>query len=91
MKSKLFEYFSSGTGVYDSLGYSIYSTSGVDCRTIIEEAFEAAEQLIIDDNADELQELFNLCNPIETDSPADVSAFFQNFYDLLVEYVQQQQ
>lgn len=88
---ELFECFSSGTGVYDSLSYSIYRTSGADCRNLIGEAFEAAEQLIIDDNADELQEMFNLCNPIVTNSTADVSSFFQNFYDLLVEYVQQQQ
>lgn len=79
------------TGVYDSLSYSIYRTSGAECRDTIQTAFDAAEQLIIDGDAEELQELFNLCNPINANSTSDVSSFFQNFYDLLVEYVQQQQ
>lgn len=66
-------------------------TSGADCRNTIEAAFDEAEQMIIAGNATELQGLFNLCNPIVTNSTTDVSSFFQNFYDLLVEYVQQQQ
>lgn len=84
-------FFLKPPGVYDSLAYSIYRTSGAECRDIVEEAFEEAERLIDADDADSLQELFNLCDPIDTDSPNDVSSFFQNAYDLLVEYVQQQQ
>lgn len=85
------DFFLFQTGVYDSLSYSIYRTSGAGCRNLIQEAFEEAERMIIEDDADDLQELFNLCNPIDTDDDNDVSSFFQNFYDLLVEYVQQQQ
>ncbi|KAJ6632715.1 Thymus-specific serine protease [Pseudolycoriella hygida] len=88
--SGIYELTVASLSVYDSLSYSIYRTRGADCRNLIQEAFEEAERLIIADDADELQELFNLCNPINTTSPNDVSSFFQNYFDLLVLYIQQQ-
>lgn len=77
--------------MYDSLSYSIYRTSGVDCRNIVQQAFEEAERLIVANEADNLDELFNLCDPINATSPNDVSNFFQNYYDMLVDFTQTQQ
>jgi len=88
--SGIFELVVASISVYDSLSYSIYRTSGSECRDFIAEAFEAAEQLVINDEGEELQELFNLCSPVDTDSQNDVSLFFQSFYDMLIDYVQQQ-
>jgi len=87
--SGIFELVVASLNVYDSTSYSIYRTSGAACRDRIQEAFEEAEALIINGTAGGLQESFNLCNPINTTSPNDVSSFFQNFYDLLVVYIQQ--
>lgn len=73
------------------MSYSIYRTAGAQCRNLIGEAFEEAERLVFNNGTEELQELFNLCNPVNATSPNDVSFFFQTFYDLLIDYVQQHQ
>ncbi|XP_037038170.1 putative serine protease F56F10.1 [Bradysia coprophila] len=88
--SGIYELIVASLSVYDSLSYSIYRTSGADCRNLVQEAFEEAEELIAENDAASLQELFNLCNPIVTNSTNDVSSFFQNYYDLLVDFVQTQ-
>lgn len=86
-----FNKFRRNIGVYDSLSYSIYRTTGENCRDLIRQGFDEAERLINEDNGGNLQQLFNLCNPIDANSTSDVSTFFQLYFDMLVDFVQTQQ
>lgn len=47
------------------------------CLTIIDYAFENLLQLISDNRGDEIQEIFQLREPLDTTSPEEVSYFFE--------------
>lgn len=69
---------------YKELAGAVYRSTGGDCYNTIERAFAELEQYIRDDRADEIDEIFNTCDPIT--SLADKALFFgliSEFFSLI--------
>jgi len=50
---------------------------GQNCHDRIERGFQEIEDIILDENNDgsELTEIFNLCQPVDTENELDVASF----------------
>lgn len=63
---------------YDLLGSVLSSAGSPECRDLLSDAFSFIENLIENGGGDVLQEKFNLCHPVNTESTLDSAAFYES-------------
>lgn len=73
------------TAQYDRLETILTSVGGTECSDSVRDAFEFMQNLVEIDDREILQDRFNLCHPVDTDSMLDVAAFYESHInDVLV-------
>lgn len=74
---------------YDGIGAAfLHANEYEDCRRNVQEALFAIEELLERENGDAVQELFNLCHPIDTSNEKDMSFFYEALMEFIVEYIE---
>lgn len=74
---------------YDSIGYALYNRYDIGCRDNMLEALNSVEELFEQHNGAALQDLFNLCHPVDTDAPKEMSFFYEALFEWIIDYVNQ--
>lgn len=73
------------------MAYTIYRSSDIDCRNIIQDAFEHLEALIQAGDVAQIQETLNLCHPFDTENAQEIGYLFQRLIDYIIEYIERRQ
>lgn len=74
---------------YKELAGAVYRSAGAECYDTIERGFADIEQYFLDGRADEIDEIFNTCDPITT--LADQALFFSlvsEFFSIIPQFNQ---
>lgn len=65
----------------------IRSIGGETCSNQMAEAFDEMEDMIFAGQGEELQDIFNLCAPVNVTSDMNVAAFYQGQIELINYYI----
>lgn len=75
---------------YDLLESVLSSVGGTECSDSLRDAFLFIQNLVEIDDREILQDRFNLCHPVDTDSTLDVAAFYESHINDVF-YINQQE
>lgn len=74
-------------GKYDRLGSILYYSNEAECSSLLLEALESIEQLMVQENGAAVQEHFNLCRPVDTADTNDISYFYEALLDYIIDFI----
>lgn len=75
------------TAQYDLLEYIIGTSGSRECSDSLVYAFAAIESLIQTGQGEYLQEAFNLCNPVATNSVFEIGALYEQYLLFITDYI----
>lgn len=58
------------------------------CRGTVQSAFREMDALVVNGEGQRLQQILNLCHPVDTNNVNDVGILFQRHIDYLIEYLE---
>lgn len=75
-------------GPFDIFAFTFDIDDEDQCRDLIDEAYTEIVTLVLSGQGQELAERMNLCNPVDTDSTADVAALYENSVRAVMYYLE---
>lgn len=72
--------------------YHFFAADNYYCRETVLDAMDAIEEIMHQANGGQtLQELFNLCHPVATADPTQITFFYDALVDFIQDYIRQYQ
>lgn len=67
----------------ENVGGAYFAEGGPECYDVIEDAFVEMEEMIQNEQVDELQQIFAMCDPIDLNNEMDIAVFFDFVSEVL--------
>lgn len=75
--------------MYDSVGYTFFRSNDYECRDTVQFALESLELMLWADEGLRVQELLNLCHPVDTNNQQAISFVFESIIEFINNYIEQ--
>lgn len=74
-------------GQYDALESIFHNSGSSGCTELLRDALYEIDSLIQNGEGEHLQETLNLCHPVDTNSPFDIGALYENYILFVTDYI----
>jgi len=85
--SGIFRAVATETEFYNTLAYNIHLRGPANCSNLLSSTFTQVQELLNDNGTQRVQELFNLCSPVNTTSEQDLAFFYETLFDFVSFYI----